>query len=145
MNVTAARPAQLAAVKALVAASGLPSEDLTAEHLRHFWVWTDAAAIVGVVGLEPRGREALLRSLAVREDRRGGGIGGRLAALAESEAAVLGIDTLYLLTTSAERFFAARGYAVIPRDATPPAIRDTAEFAGICPSSAICMTKRLAG
>lgn len=139
-----AQAGDLPAIRELLAVSGLPGEDLTPAHLDSFWVCRDAAGLVGVVGLEPHGRTALLRSLAVREDGRGGGLGAALLAHAESQAAALGVDTLYLLTTTAERFFAARGYAVTSRDAAPPEIEATSEFAGLCPSSSICMTKRVA-
>jgi amino-acid N-acetyltransferase len=90
------------------------------------------------------GHSALLRSLAVRRDGQGHRLGAALLAHAESQAGVLGVDRLYLLTTTAERFFAARGYAVAPRDAAPPEIQATAEFAGLCPSSSVCMIKRVA-
>ena len=139
-----AQPADLPAIRALLAASGLPGEDLTPAHLDSFWVRRDATGLVGVVGIELRGRAALLRSLAVRGDGQGHGLGAALLAHAESRAAALGADTLYLLTTTAERFFAARGYAVTPRDAAPPEIQATAEFAELCPSGSVCMTKRVA-
>jgi amino-acid N-acetyltransferase len=144
MRVVAAQPADLPAIRALLATSGLPGEDLTPVHLESFWICRDAGGLAGVVGLEPRGRTALLRSLAVRADARGHGLGADLLAHAESQAAALGVDALYLLTTTAERFFAARGYTTTPRDAAPAEIRATAEFAGLCPASSICMTKRVA-
>ena len=142
-SASAARPADLPAIRALLAASGLPSEDLTPAHLDSLWVMRDAAGLAGVVGLEPRGGAALLRSLAVRADRRGSGVGAALLTHAEAEARVLGIDAVYLLTTTAEQFFATRGYAVTTRDGAPAGIRATAEFAALCPSSSVCMTKRL--
>jgi len=143
MNVSA-DAGDLAAIRVLLEASGLPGSDLTPAHLNAFWIRRDAAGIVGVVGLEPRGRAALVRSLAVRADARGQGLGAALLAHAESQAGALGVETLYLLTTSAERFFAARGYAVAPREAAPPEIQSTAEFAGLCPSGSVCMTKCVA-
>ena len=79
MNVAAAQPADLPAIRALLTANALPSADLTPAHLGSFWIVEDAAGLVGVVGLEPHGRAALLRSLAVRVDRRGHGIGAALA------------------------------------------------------------------
>ena len=144
MKVAAARPADLPAIRTLLAASGLPGEDLTPAHLRSFWVLEDAAGLAGVVGLEPCSQAALLRSLAIRADARGRGAGTALLAHAETGAATLGIDALYLLTTTAAKFFAARGYAVTARDAVPPGIGATAEFAALCPSGSVCMTKRLA-
>jgi amino-acid N-acetyltransferase len=139
-----AQPADLPAIRALLAASGLPGEDLTSAHLVSFWVRRDTAGLAGVVGLEPRGRTALLRSLAVRSDTRGGGLGTDLLSHAESQATALGVDAVYLLTTTAERFFAAHGYAVTSRETAPPAIQATTEFAELCPSNSVCMTKRLA-
>lgn len=141
---TAARAADLPAIRALLAASGLPGQDLTPAHLGSFWIERDTAGFAGVVGLEPYGRAALVRSLAVRADARGRGLGRALLAHAESQAGALGIEALYLLTTTAERFFAAHGYTVIPRDAAPPSIRSTAEFAELCPVGSVCMTKRMA-
>jgi amino-acid N-acetyltransferase len=143
MKVGAAQPADLAAIRALLTTNGLPSADLTAAHLGSFWVARDVAGVVGVVGLEPHGRVGLLRSLAVRVDARGHGLGAALLAHAEAQARATGVEALYLLTTTAERFFAARGYAVTPRDGVPPEIQATAEFAALCPSTSPCMTKRV--
>jgi N-acetylglutamate synthase-like GNAT family acetyltransferase len=85
----------------------------------------------------------LLRSLVVRADARGTGLGSALVAHAESHARSEGISTLYLLTTTAERFFAARGYVAAERAAAPATIRDTREFADICPISSAFMQKCL--
>jgi len=139
-----AQAGDLPAIRALLTASELPGADLTPAHLASFWLERDAAGLAGVVGLEPHGRAALVRSLAVRADGRGRGLGGVLLAHAEAQAPALGIEALYLLTTTAERFFATRGYTVIPRDAAPPAIRATAEFAQLCPASSVCLTKPVA-
>lgn len=143
MTVSAAQPADLPAIRALLAANGLPAADLTPAHLGSFWVLRDPAGLAGVVGLELRGRASLLRSLAVRADQRGCGVGTALLAHAEAKAGELGVDTLYLLTTTAGSYFARRGYAVTPRDAAPAALQATAEFAEICPAGSVCMTKRV--
>jgi len=76
-------------------------------------------------------------------DARGTGLGSALVAHAESHARSEGISTLYLLTTTAERFFAARGYVAAERAAAPATIRDTREFADICPISSAFMQKCL--
>jgi N-acetylglutamate synthase-like GNAT family acetyltransferase len=62
---------------------------------------------------------------------------------AEEQAKASGIRELYLLTTTAETFFAKRGFLRAPRDSAPPAIRATREFSGICPASSAFMSKRL--
>lgn len=61
----------------------------------------------------------------------------------EDRASADGVETLYLLTTTAAEFFADRGYVAVERSGAPDAIRGTTEFADLCPSSATCMAKSL--
>ena len=96
-----------------------------------------------MVGLELFGEVALLRSLAVASSRRGSGLGSRLVAHAERHARDQGVQSLFLLTTTAEKFFLRRGYTRIPRDEAPAAIKGTREFSGICPASSAFMVKNL--
>jgi amino-acid N-acetyltransferase len=139
-----AAPQDFDDVTALLAASGLPYEDLTPAHLAHFHTVRQDGRLLGVVGLEAYGESGLLRSLAVREEARGEGLGDRLVAALERAAVEVGLSTLYLLTTTAAPFFASRGYTTVDRSAVPEAIRQSAEFASICPASAACMVKPLA-
>ena len=136
------RPELEAAIRLLQEAH-LPTEDLSASHLEHFAYAGPATHPTGLVGLEIFGDLALLRSLAVVPSRRGFGDGQRLLAHAESYARSAGVRELYLLTTTAETFFARRGYARAARDTAPPAIRATREFSGICPASSAFMSKPL--
>ena len=61
----------------------------------------------------------------------------------EDRACRLHLSCLYLLTTTAEEFFARCGYEPIDRSRVPEAIRATAEFQSLCPASSVCMRKRL--
>ena len=70
-------------------------------------------------------------------------MGSRLVAHAERHARDQGVQSLYLLTTTAEKFFLRRGYARIPREEAPAAIKGTKEFSGICPASSAFMVKQL--
>jgi len=133
----------LSAVKQLLSESSLPIEDITAQHLQHFFGCGSGLELEGLVGLELYGDVALLRSLAVASSRRGSGVGSGLVAHAERHARDQGVQSLYLLTTTAEAFFMRRGYARIPRDAAPTAIKTTSEFSGICPTSSAFMVKYL--
>ena len=133
----------LAAARALLEAVQLPTADLTPSHFEHFFYVGPPAAPTGLVGLELFGDVALLRSLAVNSTTRGSGMGSALLEHAESHARSKGAKTVYLLTTTAEEFFSQRGYARTARDAAPPAIRTTREFAGICPASSAFMSKPL--
>ncbi|HEU4882143.1 MAG TPA: arsenic resistance N-acetyltransferase ArsN2 [Longimicrobium sp.] len=143
MSPESARPSDFSAIVRLLADAALPHDDLTPEHLRHFVVLRDGDGIAGVVGMEVAGDDGLLRSLAVPEARRGGGLASRLVDALEAHARAAGIRTLYLLTTTAEPFFARRGYARAERNAVPDAIAATPEFQSICPASAACMAKAL--
>ena len=131
------------AVLSLLASANLPVEDLAEEHCDHFFYIGAGDSPKGLVGLELFGDVALLRSLVVAESRRGHGDGSRLLAHAESHARAQGVRRLYLLTTTAENFFASRGYQRAARDAAPAAIRATREFSGICPASSAFMAKQL--
>jgi amino-acid N-acetyltransferase len=132
-----------AAVKRLLAEAGLPTADITAGHLEHFFGCGPGDDLAAVVGLELFGAAGLLRSLAVAASGRRHGLGKRLVAHAERYARERGVESLYLLTTTAEGFFSRLGYERVPRDAVPEAIKATREYAGICPASAVVMTRRL--
>ncbi|OWW21944.1 arsenic resistance N-acetyltransferase ArsN2 [Noviherbaspirillum denitrificans] len=137
------RTDDLPALKALLDSSGLPSSDLTEQHLQHFIVLGQAGRIAGSVGIEPHGEDALLRSLAVETMLRGEGYGQRLLELMEERARDGGVQRLFLLTTSADNFFVHQGYEPVARESVPDAIRNTPQFAGLCPDSAVCLSKSL--
>jgi amino-acid N-acetyltransferase len=143
VTVSGLRGGEEAAVTALITACGLPAEDLTPRKLRHFVIARKGDHPVGTAGLEILGRQSLLRSLAVAEAYRGRGIAEKLVTAAERYALSLGIDTLYLLTVTAERLFVGMGYTRIDRSAAPPEIRATEEFKCLCPEHSVCMKKRL--
>jgi N-acetylglutamate synthase-like GNAT family acetyltransferase len=127
----------------LLSASALPTADLTPRHMTHFFGAAAGGDLKGVVGLELYGGVALLRSLAVAEERRATGLGSRMVERADRHASERGVTSLYLLTATAEAFFRHRGYDRIPREEAPEAIKATPEFTGICPLSAAFMVKQL--
>ncbi|WP_334190953.1 arsenic resistance N-acetyltransferase ArsN2 [Noviherbaspirillum sp.] len=133
-----------AAATTLLAACGLPTEDLTELHFQHFLGFWNETELVGVAGVELYGAAGLLRSVAVAEHVRSAGYGKRLIREAELYAAREGVRELYLLTSTACSLFGSLGYVVHSRDAAPYAIKKTKEFSAICPASAVFMSKRLA-
>lgn len=143
MNIHPATSDDLSAVRALLESERLPASDLDEHALERFLIWRDDAGVNGIVGLELYADVALLRSLVVARHARGSGAGAALTRAAESLAAESGANSVYLLTTSAERFFSARGYDNIDRREAPKAIQGTTQFSALCPSSAVLMMKRL--
>jgi amino-acid N-acetyltransferase len=138
--VAPARPVDEPAIRALLQQAGLPHEDFS-RHLENFSIARAEGELLGVVGFELEGTDALLRSLAVAPACRGRGLGDRLLARAVVAAGTRGGRRLYLLTTTAELFFARRGFRVVSRELVPPAVAATREFRDLCPASAVCMTR----
>lgn len=129
-------------IEALLRANGLPHRDVRGESVRLFVADADSE-FVGTGGVEPYGANGLLRSVVVAESKRGRGYGTALCAALEDRARSIGVETLYLLTTTAADFFGRCGYEPIARETAPERIRRTTEFADLCPESATCMRKRI--
>ena len=127
----------------LLQTADLSTEDVTPEMLEHFLVAHLGKALVGCVGIDVQGETALLRSVAVDEAHRGMGLGKELVEAMEEHARKEGVQELYLLTTTAEGFFAGLGYKSIPREQAPAGIARTAQFAELCPASSVFMVKRI--
>lgn len=129
-------------VRALLERCGLPVDDIDTSPV-DFLVMREAGQVVGAVGLQSADGVGLLRSLAVLPSLHRQGRGGALVAAAERLAEQRGLDDLYLLTTSVPGFFALHDYLRVHRGSVPIALQYTAQFGAICPSSAVCMHKRL--
>ena len=137
------RQEENAAVMALLGEGGLHTTDLSPANLRDFIVARKGDAVIGVVGLEMAEEDALLRSLTVASRFRGQGIAAGLVDAIERYARSMKVVTLYLLTVTAAGFFRKQGYETIQREEAPPALQTTAEFASLCPDTAVCMRKKL--
>ena len=136
-------PSDFEVAEGLLRASGLPVAGF-AEHFAHALVAEEAGGgVVGCVALELYGDTALLRSLAVAANRRGEGIGERLAAAALADAKLSGARDVYLLTQTAEGFFPRFGFAVEERALAPEVLGRSEEFRGACCPSAVLMRARV--
>ncbi|ASV96745.1 arsenic resistance N-acetyltransferase ArsN2 [Paraburkholderia aromaticivorans] len=144
MMIRAARNEDLDAIKVLLAENGLPASDVTPDLLRSFAVAENAAgSVVGSVGLERFGTDALLRSLAVAKLARNCRLGGDLVAHAEDLARASGVGELWLLTTTAADFFPRVAYARVDRGTAPAELQGSTQFSQLCPASAVCFKKAL--
>jgi len=130
----------LAAIVALLAEAGLP-QDETELRAARFLVAKDDHRLVGAIGAEVAGSDALLRSLVVAPAKRGSGLGGELVRRLDLAAGAWGVTHWWLLTTTAERFFSAHGFRVVPRDSAPESIRVSRQFTGGVCASAVCLTR----
>lgn len=132
----------LPGIRALLERLQLPLAGVD-EHLTTMLVAREGGQIVGTAGLELYPDAALLRSVAVEPDKQGKQLGHQLTAAALYLASKHGADTVFLLTTTAERFFPKFGFEPIDREQVPPSVRESVEFQTACPASAIVMRKRL--
>jgi amino-acid N-acetyltransferase len=127
----------LAAARALLEADDLPTADLADPSLQLLGAF-DGDVLIGVVGLQTCESVGLLRSLVVAPAARDRGVAGALCNAVFELAA--GAE-LWLLTTTARDYFLRHGFTPVNRSSAPAAIRATAQFATLCPSTAIVMRR----
>lgn len=132
--------ADLPAVERLLGESQLPLDGVR-DALPGFLVAESGGVLVGVAGLEVCCEHALLRSVAVVPAWRSKGLGRELVTRIIADAESRGIKALYLLTTTAERYFPSFGFERIMRDEVPADVQTTREFQGACPASATVMRR----
>ena len=113
------------------------------DHLPTMLVARNDGQIVGTAALELYADGALLRSVAVDPHLRGRQLGHQLTDAALQLASSRGATTVFLLTTTAERFFPRFGFEPIGREQVPPSVRESVEFQSACPATAIVMRKQL--
>ena len=126
----------------LLSGNQLPTEDLHAGHIELFGYWENDN-LMGCIGIERFENLGLLRSLVVDSRLRGKGMGAQLVNYLEEMCIKNGVTDLFLLTETAEVFFANRDYLRIDRSKTPQPLLASAEFSHLCPDSAVLMVKKL--
>jgi amino-acid N-acetyltransferase len=130
-------------VHRLLESHHLPLEGVD-DHVKTMIVAREGSHVVGTAALELYPDGALLRSVAVEPSRQGRRLGHRLTETVLNLAQAHGADTVFLLTTTAERFFPRFGFEPITRDDVPASVLASVEFQSACPASAIVMRMRLA-
>jgi amino-acid N-acetyltransferase len=139
-----ARAADVDSVKTLLREQRLPLDGLD-DHLDTLLVAREGASVVGSVALELYADGALLRSLAVAPAAQGQGVGRLLTESVVRLAHQRGVRDVFLLTTTAQRYFPRFGFEAVDRGEVPETVRQSVEFRSACPASAIAMRARLAG
>jgi amino-acid N-acetyltransferase len=142
--------ADRAAVEQLLLRVSLPIVGITTlltEHATDFVVADDPAVrgeLAAVAGLERCGpSDALLRSVAVHPRWQKHGLAREAVAALADHARESGIESLYLLTTTAAEYFPRMSFVPIDRATVPATIAATEEFTDACPASAIVMRRSL--
>lgn len=108
--------------------AGLPTDDVR-DKGPMFWRYHTADDIpAGFGGMEVYGDLALLRSIVVLPVVRQHGFGDAIVAALENEARTRGCSAVWLLTTTARRYFERLGYAVRAADTIPAAIKSSRQF-----------------
>ena len=140
LHIENARPEDKAAVVSLLQQGNLLTDDLPID-LPDFVIAKEQDTYIGVAGLERFGTIALLRSVAVDPSYQGKQVGAQLVGQLLETAKSAGLAELYLITTTADRYFERHGFNTVPRQDVPAAIQQTQQFSDLCPSSAIVMKR----
>lgn len=140
--IVAASESDLPAVRDLLARLDLPLDEID-DHVQTMIVAREEGQVVGTAALEVYADGALLRSVAVDPARQGRRLGHQLIEAALRLARTRGAGTVFLLTTTAERFFPKFGFETIARDEVPASVLASVEFRSACPASATVMRMRL--
>lgn len=139
MNIVPASQNNFSAAIGLLKKNNLPTEDLNPA--KHLFVVEEDDKVVATIAVEYDHHNALLRSLSVAKEKRNSGIGRMLVEFIEDLVQKQGVQTIYLLTTTASDFFLKRAYKIIDRNAVPEFIKTTNEYSVLCPLSSTLMKK----
>ena len=142
LKIQQATERDLDAIKKLLEDNNLPTTDIHQDNIQFFIGLMDDK-IMSVIGLEKYNNVGLLRSLAVTDLFKNLQVGSRLIRQIFELCASEHIDKLYLLTTTAEKYFVKFGFLKIDRIEAPDILKQTREFKDICPLSAVLMYKNL--
>ena len=144
IEIRPARAEDRDAVAALLEAAALPPDGLDEQFGEAYAGAVADGRVVGAAGVEVYGDAGLLRSVAVDAAWQGHGLGRRLTEERLRWATARGLDSVYLLTTSAAGYFPRLGFAPAAREEVPAAVRGSLQFASVCPSTAAVLALRLA-
>jgi amino-acid N-acetyltransferase len=141
MNIVPASQNSFSAAIELLKKNNLPTEDINPG--TQLFVIEENDSVIGTIAVEYNFDVALLRSLSISEQKRNSGIGQMLVAFIENYVQKQGVQSIYLLTTTAEGFFLKKGYESVDRNEVPDFIKNTKEFSIICSASSTLMKKEL--
>lgn len=133
-----------ARLMSLLGGAGLPTADLASEGLSFIGITGSDGALLACGGLHLKGSAALIRSVAVAPAQRKAGLGRTITFKLLAEARNSGAVAAYLLTNTAQDYFARLGFSPVGRDKVPAPIAATSQFTGTMCSTAQAMVQALA-
>jgi len=136
-------PWEVSAVGLLLKENELTTDDWFRQDIQKYGLFAENELVASGALEHYSGGDSLLRSVVVKEKYRGGGAGRRLVAMLERTARYRGTQSIWMLTLTAEDWFARLGYQSVKRKNAPAAIRHSREFASLCPATACLMMKSL--
>lgn len=131
----------LPAMNNLLTENGLTTSGIR-ENLCNFLV-AQEEKIIGVIGSEFKGNNVMLRSLAISPEVRKRGIGMALMKHSLEKARAAGMEEVYILTNTAEKFASRLGFYQIKRSEIPVDLMESSALNQFCPSSSTCMKLEL--
>jgi len=136
-SIISASKRELSTALALLKDAKLPTQDIGEN--TQLYVIKEEYEIISTVAMEDDNTTALLRSLSTMPAKRGLGYCKKLVHYLEEIAKQKGLQSIYLLTTTAAEFFAKTGYQIVSRSEPPSFILQTSEYSSVCPASATVM------
>jgi HAD superfamily hydrolase (TIGR01457 family) len=127
-----ARAGDMGAVAELLSGGGLSADGTQARLDRTIVAEDDDGTVVATATTVVLGESALIRSVAVRGDRRGRGVGLLTAAAAVRAAVASGAAVAALLTETAAPFFERLGFVSVDRSALPAEVAADPQAAEEC-------------
>jgi N-acetylglutamate synthase-like GNAT family acetyltransferase len=134
------RSDEIEAFRLALVEAGLPADDIAATGVQPFRFERDLKR-VGYGALEVYGSAVLLRSIVVATDARGEGVGRAITEWLLAHAGALGAGRAFLFTTNARAYFEGIGFEVVDRSTAPQSILMTRQAIGLCPASAVLLTR----
>ena len=137
-----AGPTDMEGVAGLVRSAGLEVIPTDAEFGTALVAEDEDGSLLATAAYERQDEEAYLRSVAVRADLRGAGVGTLVVAAASQSAAGAGARTLFLYTKDARGFFGRLGFEALDASEAPRWIAE-GESARYCEQGATLMGRFL--
>jgi len=142
MIIRKAKESDINNIVSILSSNNLPSGDCQ-NNIKNFQVVELEDIIIAVGCLEKYATTGFLRSIAVSSMHRGCGYGYAIFNSLMKNANQSGISSVFLLTETAEQYFTNLGFTVVERENAPDIVKQTNQYRGLCPDSALVMCREI--